>query len=82
MFGWGWLGAILGLIILLLIIAVLGAVLAYLVRTLRRPSPSATPAAGGHGSTAQALQILDERYARGEIDQEDYEQRRRTLRER
>lgn len=82
MFGWGWLGAILGLIILLLIIAVLGAVLAYLVRALRRPSPSATPAVGGHGSTTQALQILDERYARGEIDQEDYEQRRRVLLER
>lgn len=82
MFGWGWVGAILGLIILLLIIAVLGAVLAYLIRALRRPSPDAARSTGGHGSAAQALQILEERYARGEIDQEDYEQRRRVLLER
>lgn len=79
MFGWGWLGAILGLIILLLVIAVLGAVLAYLIRALRRPSSDRAGATAGHGSAAQALQILDERYARGEIDQEDYEQRRRVL---
>lgn len=79
MFGWGWLGAILGLIILLLVIAVLGAVLAYLIRALRRPSQDGTGATAAHGSAAQALQILDQRYARGEIDQEDYEQRRRVL---
>lgn len=27
----------------------------------------------------QALRLLDERYARGEIDQDEYEERRRTL---
>jgi putative membrane protein len=82
MFGWGWLGAILGLIILLLIIAVLGALLAFLIRTLRRPSQDPARSTAGPGSATQALQILEERYARGEIDQEDYEQRRRVLLER
>lgn len=39
----------------------------------------------GGGSTAtrpdskRALEILDERFARGEIDQEEYEERRRIL---
>lgn len=82
MFGWGWFGAIVGLIILLLVIAVLVAVLAFLIRALRRPAADRTAATAGQGSAPQALQILDERYARGEIDQEDYEQRRRVLLER
>jgi putative membrane protein len=33
-----------------------------------------------HGSTGNALDILRERYARGEIDQAEYEERRRVLR--
>lgn len=31
------------------------------------------------GSKKSALEILDEKYARGEIDDEEYEKRRRTL---
>lgn len=82
MFGWGWLGAILGLIVLLLVIAVLGVVLAYFIRALRRPSTDRTDSTAATGSATEALRILDERFARGEIDQEDYEQRRRVLLER
>ncbi len=76
MMGWGWLGAVLGLLILMLVAAVLTAGLIYLLRALRH--------SGGIGVGTQdpgdrSRQILDERYARGEIDHDDYEQRRRAL---
>ena len=77
MMGWGWLGAIVGLLILLLIAAVLTAGLIYLLRALRRPQPEHVDRPHESGKTA--LQILDERYARGEIDHDYYEQRRRVL---
>jgi len=36
-------------------------------------------AAGKGGSDKSARQILDERFARGEVDREQYEQRKRLL---
>jgi putative membrane protein len=75
MMGWGWVGAILGLLILLLIVAVLVAGLVYLFRALRTPTGGENRATGSDRS----LQILDERYARGEIDDDEYQQRRRAL---
>ena len=76
MMGWGWLGAILGLLILLLIVAVLVAGLVYLFRALRQPRAGGT---GTAGNDQRPLQILNERYARGEIDDNEYQQRRRVL---
>ncbi|ANK82033.1 MAG: hypothetical protein TEF_15475 [Rhizobiales bacterium NRL2] len=34
---------------------------------------------GGNGQRSSARHILDERFARGEIDREEYEERRRAL---
>lgn len=34
---------------------------------------------GGQATGLRALEILDERYAKGEIDTEEYEQRKRQL---
>ena len=35
--------------------------------------------AGGRGRRSHALHILEERYARGDIDHEEFEERRRAL---
>jgi putative membrane protein len=75
MMGWGWLGAVL----VLLVVAGLTAGLVHLLRALRRPHAGGTDAPDIPGRSQSALQILDERYARGEIDHDDFEQRRRVL---
>ncbi len=80
MMGWGIVGAILSLLIQLLLVAVLLAGLVYVFRALRTQQ-AGTQQAGTDGATGhqRAQQLLDERYARGEIDHDDYEQRRRAL---
>lgn len=66
--GFGWLGSL-----LLVVLLVLGIV--YLVRAL--------DLGRGTGRTAQAddsaLRVLRERYARGEIDRDEFELRRKDL---
>jgi len=66
---WGWIGMSVGMIVFWgLIIA--GVVL--LVRVVAR-------SAGPHAAAASPQQILAERYARGEIADEEYQQRLATL---
>lgn len=67
---WGWgLGGI--FMILWWVLVIVG--IAALVKWIMSASDK-------RGSNARrALDILDERYARGEIDQEEYEKRRRDL---
>ncbi|MGH8958957.1 MAG: SHOCT domain-containing protein [Acidimicrobiia bacterium] len=68
MMGWG---SALALWLLVLLAIVAGVV--WLVRTLvDRPAQT--------GSTNSAIRILEERFARGEIDPAEFEERRRTLR--
>lgn len=64
-------------ILWLLIIAVLVLGVVWIVRTLSARSSGAT---GENGPASSALRILEERYARGEIDQDEFEERRRNLR--
>lgn len=65
MMGWMWVWPVL---------VVLGLVLlGYITYQLSR-----RPATDNGGSSAR--QLLDERYARGEVDEEDYRQRRAALR--
>jgi putative membrane protein len=49
-----------------------GGLIALIVWTVRTTSDRTRP-------QSRALGILEERYARGEIDQDEFEQRRRTL---
>ncbi len=72
--GWGWGGMILGPILMILFIA---AAVTVVVLVLRALGVGTSRPAAREGRTA--LDILDERFARGEIDKDDYEERKRTL---
>lgn len=67
--GWGWIFMVLVVVAIVLLIVVL-------VRLLGRGSQQA-PHTAGQGSRAR--EILDERYAQGEIDATEYDERRRRL---
>jgi putative membrane protein len=69
MMGWGWIG--LGLVHMLLfwVLVILG-----IVALVRWLTGGAGPGAGG-----RALEILKERYAKGELTREQYEQMRKEL---
>ena len=76
--GGGWYGMIFGPLIMILVLALLIAAVVLLVRWAGGQWPGATPPrAALQGRTP--LDILEERYARGEIDREDYLQRRKDL---
>ncbi len=77
MMGGGWVMMLLGFLLFILVVGAVVAGAVYLVRALSKPSDSA-PAAQSRGS-GSAQRILEERYARGEIDKEEYEERRRGL---
>jgi putative membrane protein len=75
--GWGYGHGFGWLFMLILIVALVGVVIFTAVRTGRGHSPSVGGSRPGPQQTA--LDILDERLARGEIDLEDYEKRREVL---
>lgn len=78
MWGGGWYGMIFGpLFFVLVLVAVIAAVV-LLVRWLGGPWHGT--AAARHDAPGRApLDILKERFARGEIDKEEFEERRRVL---
>ena len=73
---WGWGGTIFGPIMIIVFIAVAVVMVVLLVRWLGGP---------GHGGALHSppgkmsLDILKERFANGEIDKEEFEERRRVL---
>ncbi|MET2011027.1 SHOCT domain-containing protein [Microbacterium chocolatum] len=68
-------GALFGLALLALaVVAVI-----WLVRRLRTSDTTAVPAAAPAVATSSARGILDERFARGEIDDDEYARRRSAL---
>jgi putative membrane protein len=66
---WSWLA---WAALFLVVVAVIVIATILVIRSLRRQGP-------GSRSSAAALDILKERYARGEIDRDEYEEHRRTL---
>jgi putative membrane protein len=79
MMGWGggWYGMIFGPLFMILVLALVIAVVVLLVRWLGGPWQGAAPNHPPPGRTP--LDILKERFARGEIDKEEFEERRRIL---
>lgn len=70
--GWGW-------VFLILLLAGIAAVVVALVRLRTAGRGEQSPGGAGRSS---ARQILDERFARGEIDADEYQQRVRQLEDR
>jgi putative membrane protein len=71
--GWGWMFMSLSTLVFLALIA--GVVWLIVRATATGSTSSRSPATG----SAPAREILAERYARGEIDEQEYQQRLRTL---
>jgi putative membrane protein len=78
MMGWGggWYGMIFGPIFMIIVLALVIAVAVLLVRWLGGPALTAAPY---QPAARTPFDILKERFARGEIDKEEFEERRRVL---
>jgi putative membrane protein len=76
--GWSVGGWLLMVLVLLFFLALLATVVYLLLRGQERPGP-AEPR-GHRPSLHTAEQLLAERYARGELDEEEYRHRREVLR--
>jgi putative membrane protein len=77
MWGWGWSGMIFGPLFMILWVAVAIAIVVLLVRWLGGPWQQSAAPPVPPGRTP--LDILKERFARGEIDKQEFEDRRRVL---
>lgn len=72
--GWGWLGMILfWLVPLFVVIVLVAAAIKYLVGGGSRSKPEST------AGRSDALAILEERYAHGEVEREEYLRKREDL---
>ncbi len=72
---WGGFGMVLGPIFMILIVVGIVAGLFYLLRLFGATGPSV----GGHPAHDRALALLKERYAKGEIDSEEFAERKKLL---
>ncbi|MDO8144891.1 MULTISPECIES: SHOCT domain-containing protein [unclassified Isoptericola] len=79
-FGMGWMWLVWPLIVVGVVLVVLAVVLAVRSSGNSRGGGQAPPATPGR-PPSRAEEILDERYARGELTDEEYQDRRRRLRD-
>jgi putative membrane protein len=75
--GGGWAGMIFGPLFMILVFAVVIALVLLFTRSIGGPWHGAPPYQGPPARTP--LDILKERFARGEIDKQEFEERRRVL---
>lgn len=74
---WGGFGFVLGPVFMILILIAIIAGVLYLVRAFGAPTRAAP-----RDHVGDALAILNERFARGEIDEKEYQDRKRILQDR
>lgn len=77
--GGGWLMMVLGFLLFILVVGAVVAGVFFLVRGFSKPTDSGSAVQSRDSGSARRM--LDERYARGEIDEDEYEERRRNLNE-
>jgi putative membrane protein len=75
---WNWGGMIMMVLITLLILALLIGLIVTIVLLVRNAQQSGTAITGSQ-RPGNALELLKERYARGEISREEYQNMRRDL---
>ncbi len=73
--GWGW--GLLGLVGMLAFWVLVVGLIVYAVRGFGHTGPTLVASRGATGD--RALTLLRERFARGEIDEEEYQRRHRAL---
>jgi putative membrane protein len=78
--GWGWGAGFLVVVWLLLFLLIVGAVVAVVAAVARQRGPLASAPSPRGAPAAAAEAILRERFARGEIDDEEFQRRLETLR--
>ncbi len=76
--GWGWGHFIFGPLMMIVVVGAIVALVVLLVRWIGGPGSSHS---GGHAPqpAGRARDLLDETYARGEIERDDYLQRKKDL---
>lgn len=74
---WGWPGGLLLLVAIILL--VIWAVRAFAGGTDRGGQRGDAPVASGQGERSQARQILDDRFAKGELNATEYRERLKVL---
>lgn len=68
--GWGWIGGVGMILVWILVVVGLVVLIRYLAAKARTDGP---------GSRSDPMDIVKERYAKGEIDEAEFEQKRRNL---
>ena len=74
--GWMW---VLGGLMMVAVVVLIGAVVWAVIAATNRGGSAAATSPVDVGGRARTRQVLDERYARGEIDSEEYTERLHTL---